>query len=148
MATFKKILITFDGSEACKKAAEKALELAADQGAEAIGVKVIAFSFETIAPSDSLWETIMSDLKEKANHVMDELEAMAKEKGVPFVRDIRDGVIEHEIIDSAKEHGADLVVLGIGSREARLGRFLGKGQQRLSVRTLARDIDCPLLVVG
>ena len=148
MATFKKILISFDGSQPCRRAAAQALELAAEQGAEVVGVKVVSFSFETIAPSDAIWATIVSDLRAKANSVLDELEAMAKEKKVAFSREVREGDVEHEIILCAEKNECDLIVLGIGGRASRLGRFLGKGQQKMSLRSLIKDADCPVMILG
>ncbi|MCF6281309.1 MAG: universal stress protein [Candidatus Polarisedimenticolaceae bacterium] len=148
MATFKKILIAYDGSQPCRRAAEQALALAVEQGADVIGLKVISFSFETIVPSDNIWENIVADLKTKANTILDDLEAMAKERGVTFIRDVREGGAENEIVLCAEENGADLIVLGIGSRATRLGRFMGKGQQKLGLRTLVLEASCPVMVLS
>lgn len=147
MAIYKKILISYNGSQPCRRAAEKAMELAADQGAEVIGLKVIAFSYETIAPSDRLWETIMDDLKGKAAAILEELKPMAEEKGVSLTTETREGVAEEELVGYASEIGADLIVMAVGGRASRMGRFLGKGQQRVSIRTVVSEAPCPVLLL-
>lgn len=148
MATFNKILIPYYGSEACKRAAAKAIALAKEQGAELIGLKVIAFSFETIAPSDNLWEAIREDLQGKAKITLSHLEEQAKENGLDIKLEIREGDAEEEIVTVANEVGADLIVMSLGSRVSRLGKFLGKGQQKLSVRTLVSEAPCPVMFIS
>jgi len=148
MATFNKILIPYYGSEACKRAAGKAIELAKEQGSELVGLKVIAFSFETIAPSDNLWEAIRDDLQGKAEATLSKLEEQVKESGLEIKLEVREGDAEDEIISVANEVGADLIVMSLGSRVSRLGKFLGKGQQRLSVRTLVAEAPCPVMFIS
>ncbi len=148
MATFKKILIPYYGSQACKRAAEKAMELAEESGAELTGLKVISFSFETIVPSDNLWEAIREDLQEKAKSTLADLEAMAKERGLEIRLEIREGDITAEVVELANEIGADLIVMSLGGRVKRLGGFFGKGQQRITVRTLVSEAPCPVMFVS
>ncbi len=141
MAVFKKILIPFDGSEPSKKAAEKAFELAVDQGAEVYGIKVISFIGELITPSDSLWATIEADLREKARSILKELETMAENKGVKITTTVREGSAESEVINYAKEIGADLIVMSTGGKGG-MGRYLGKTADRVM-----REAPCPVMVV-
>lgn len=147
MAIYKKILISYNGSQPCRRAAETAMALAADQGAEVVGLKVIAFSYETIVPSDRLWETIQNDLKQKAEAVLSELVPMAEEKGVSLTTESREGVAEEEIVSYANEIGADLIVMAVGGRASRMGRFLGKGMQRLGIRTVVSEAPCPVMLL-
>jgi len=148
MATFNKILIPYYGSEACKRAAGKAIELAKEEGAQLVGLKVIAFSFETIAPSDNLWEAIKEDLQGKAEATLARLKEQVQEGGLDIDLEIREGDSEEEIVNVAAEVGADLIVMSLGSRVSRLGKFLGKGQQKLSVRTLVSEAPCPVMFVS
>jgi len=148
MATFKKILIPYYGSQACKRAAEKAMELAKENEAELVGLKVVSFSFETIAPSDNLWDAIREDLQEKAKSALAGLESMAKERGLEIKLEIREGDTESEVVALANEIGADLIVMSLGSRVKRMGGFFGKGQQRISVRTLVSEAPCPVMFVS
>lgn len=148
MAMYKKILIGYDGSEPCQRAAAHAIALAKEQGAELVGVKVISFSFETIVPSDQLWDAIMEDLRGKASAILDELGSMATEQGMKVKLEVREGDAGEEIAAMANEIGADLIVLAVGSRSSRMGRFLGQGQRRLSIRTIATEVNCPLLLVS
>jgi nucleotide-binding universal stress UspA family protein len=116
MAIYRKILIAFDGSETSKRAAERGLELAADQKAEVIGVKVIDFTGELVAPSDALWARIRDDIHKKAEAILSELVSMAKHREVVLTPIIREGGTEHEIIAQAKESSADIIVMGTVGR--------------------------------
>ena len=145
MATFKKILSPYYGSQACNRAAEKAMEIAKEQGAEVTGLKVVSFSFETIVPSDNLWEAIQDDLHVKAKEILAGLESIAKEHEMEVNLEIRDGGTADEIVKLANEIGADLIVMSLGSRVKRMGGFFGKGQQRISVRTLVSEAPCPVM---
>ena len=141
MAVFKKILIPFDGSESSKRAAEKAFELAVDQGSEVYGLKVISFIGELITPSDSLWATIEADLREKARKILEELEKMAENKGVKITTTVKEGSAEIEVINHAKEIGADLIVMSISGKGG-MGSYLGKTTDRVM-----REAPCPVMVV-
>ncbi len=137
MAVFKKILVPYDGSQASNNAAEKAIALAADQGAELIGLKVIAFEGEVIPPSDRLWSTIVEDLEERAKKTLGNIENMAKDKGIPVTLEVKLGYVEEEIVSLVNEHGIDLVVMGIGDKI---------GMHRVSIRRLVKDSPCPVMM--
>jgi nucleotide-binding universal stress UspA family protein len=140
MAIYKKILIAFDGSECCKRAAERGLELAKDQKAEVIGVKVIDFIGDLIAPSDALWERIREDVHKKAEDMLGELVSMAGESGVAFTPVIREGTAAREIVAQAKESGAEIVVMGIRGMSS--GKHLGNNP-----RMVLLDAPCPVMLV-
>lgn len=140
MAIYKKILIAFDGSECCKRAAEKGLELAVDQGADVVGVKVIDFIGDLIAPSDALWARIKEDVHKKADVILGELDSMAKLKGVAFKPVIREGTAVHEIITQADESDVDLIVMGIRGRSS--GKHLGN-----NARLMLLNLNCPIMLV-
>jgi nucleotide-binding universal stress UspA family protein len=141
MAIYKKILIAFDGSEAGKRAAERGIELAVDQKAEVIGVKVIDFTGELVAPSDTLWARIRDDIHEKAEAILSELVSMAKQREVVLTPIIREGGTEHELITQAKESGADIIVMGTAGRSARTQ--VGKNVRRMLI-----DAPCPVMLVN
>jgi nucleotide-binding universal stress UspA family protein len=140
MAIYKKILIAFDGSECCKRAAERGLELAVDQKADVIGIKVIDFIGDLIAPSDALWARIRDDVHKKAEALLGELESMAKQKGVALKPVIREGTAVREIITQADESGVDLIVMGIRGRSS--GKHLGN-----NARLTLSDAKCPIMLV-
>lgn len=140
MAIYKKILIAFDGSESSIRAAEKGLELATDQKAEVIGMKVIDFIGELVSPSDTLWAQIRDDIHKKAEGILSELVSMAEKRGVTLRTVIKEGGTEHEIITHAKESGADIIVMGTVGRSA--GTRMGK-----NVRKMLIDAPCPIMLV-
>jgi nucleotide-binding universal stress UspA family protein len=140
MAIYKKILVAFDGSECCVRAAERALELAKDQKAEVIGVKVIDFIGDLIAPSDALWERIREDVHKKAEDMLSELVGMAEASGVPFTPVIREGTAAREIVAQAKESGAEIIVMGIRGMSS--GKHLGNNP-----RMVLLEAPCPIMLV-
>ncbi len=137
MAVFKKILVPYDGSPASNSAAEKAIALAADQGAELIGLKVVAFEGEVIPPSDRLWNTIVEDLQERAKKTLDGLAQMADNKGIPVTLEVKLGYVEEEIVALVNSQEIDLIVMGIGDKI---------GMHRVSIRRLVMDSPCPLMM--
>lgn len=137
MAVFNRILIAFDGSQASRNAAERAVAVAADQGAELIGLKVVAFEGETIAPSDRLWSVIIEDLQQKALSTLGALEEIAREKGVEVTLEVKVGYVEEELVEMANERGVDLIVVGVGEKA---------GMHRLSLRRLAKESPCPVMM--
>ncbi len=140
MAVFKKILIPFDGSPLSIRAAEKGLTIAIDQKAEVVGLNIITFE-GVISPSDRLWAAIVENLREKAGEILNELESMAKEKGLTIDLKIREGGAEEEMVSEANEIGADLIVMGMGGTSG-MGKHLGK-----SLARVLHEAHCPVMVV-
>ncbi|MCK4738922.1 MAG: universal stress protein [Deltaproteobacteria bacterium] len=141
MATFKKVLIPFDGSECSRHAAKKGIAIAKDEGADIVGIKVIGFTGGLIAPSDNLWKVIEDDLYHKADEILDDLEMIAKEEGVTLTREVREGSIEREVLDFAKSSSTDLIVMGATGKSG-VGKYLGRTADRI-----LRDSSCPVMVV-
>jgi len=137
MAVFKKILVPYDGSPASNSAAEKAIALAADQGAELIGLKVVAFEGEVIPPSDRLWNTIVEDLQDRARKTLDGLAQMADNKGIPVTLEVKLGYVEEEIVALVNSQEIDLIVMGVGDKI---------GMHRVSIRRLVMDSPCPVMM--
>lgn len=143
MAVFEHILVPYDGSAAARRAAEKAIELAADQGAHLTGLKVIDFLGELITPSDSLWATIEEDVKRKASAILKEFEDVARERGVSVSSRITEGPTETEVVTTAKNCRADLIVMGAsGTSGVDLGHRLGK-----NIRRIVMEAPCPVMLV-
>ncbi|MCK5237758.1 MAG: universal stress protein [Deltaproteobacteria bacterium] len=142
MSIFKKVMIAYDGSAASKRAAEKGMELAKDEGANVVGVKVIDFTGELIVPSDSLWKSIEKNMMDKAELMLDDLSAMAGKKDLHFTKNVREGSTESELIQCAKDEHADLVVMGATGKGSS-GKHIGR-----SVDRVVKDAPCPVMVVS
>lgn len=143
MAVFEHILVPYDGSAAARRAAEKAIDLAADQGAHITGLKVIDFLGELITPSDNLWATIEEDLKQKAGAILKEFEDVARERGVTVSARITEGSTETEVVAAAQSCRADLIVMGAsGTSGVDLGHRLGK-----NIRRIVMEAPCPVMLV-
>lgn len=141
MGVFNKVLIPYDGSEPSKRAAEKALELAEDQGAEVAGLKVISFTGEVISPSDRVWDTIESNMEEKARDLLGDLEDMASDRGIDVELEVMDGSPESSIVDFAEDWGADLIVLGKHGKHG-----VGKALLGSTVSRVLRKAPCTVMV--
>ncbi len=137
MAVFKNILVPYDGSQASRSAAEKAIAIAADQKAGLTGLKVIAFEGELIAPSDRLWATIIEDLEQKGRKIVGEFEAEAKKKGINIEVRVKVGYVEEEVVSFANQNDIDLVVMGIDEKI---------GVHRVSIRRLVKEAPCPVMI--
>jgi len=142
MAIFNKIVIPFDGSEPCKRASSKALDIAKDQGAEVIGIKVINIAGGLIVPTDNVWASVESKAHEKAQAILDELVKMASETGVKVTTVILEGGPTAQTAKYARENNADLIVMGVGGKGGLGERILGSHTNRM-----LREAPCPVLVV-
>ncbi|GMR04351.1 MAG: universal stress protein [Thermodesulfobacteriota bacterium] len=141
MAVFNRILIPYDGSGPSRRAALKGMEIAEDQKAEVFGLKVISYIGELITPSDSLWATIEGDLRNKAAAILNDLVAIAADKGIEIKTELREGDATEEVVAYADELHADLIVLGLGGRSG-MGKYLGR-----NVDKILREATCPVMVV-
>ncbi len=129
---FKKILIPADGSPLSQQAAQAAVTLARDVGAEVVGfiatpvykMRVIedaAFAPGTLSESD-----FSKAVRRNTKKYLAEIEEMAKALAVPF-----SGVSvssEHPaqaIVDAANAHGCDLIFIGSHGRSSLVQLFLG-----------------------
>lgn len=142
MAVFSKILIAYDGSESSRRAAEKAFSIAKQERSEVYGIKVINVGGGLITKDDLLWQNIEKDLREKALATLSELESMAKMKEVNITIQVREGTIESEILNFAKEKGVDLIVMGTTGKTYTQKIFLGSIADRV-----LREAPCPVMLV-
>ena len=138
---FKKILIGNDGSESAKKALKVAIEMAKHYGAELHSISV------------------EEDLPKYAATVGEVLEAKAEKNGYfakinEEAREIvtREGVVLHTkviaghevetVVNYAKDHHFDLVVIGFMGHSKIYGRVWGSTSQNI-----ARLVPCTVMVV-
>lgn len=117
MAVFPtKILLATDGSEAARRAAQRAIELAAATGSEfhTVFVEEVPIMAETYAvPSTDRPET------EEASTLLDKQVKQLEEAGASVAEaHLRTGRLAREIIELREEIGADLIVVGNRGRTA------------------------------
>jgi nucleotide-binding universal stress UspA family protein len=109
---FKKIVVAIDGSEISKRAFDRAIDLAHQNGAELHGVYVIESGIVSPAPVDTTWELVYARFEKEGHIVMDELTGAAQAKGVKFEVHLEAGHAGDTIIEVAGKIGADLIILG------------------------------------
>jgi nucleotide-binding universal stress UspA family protein len=147
---YTRIVAGIDGSELATKALRQALTLAKEMGARLFVVTstepsvVVAPGAEMIAINTGEFIAELEEAKAKsAKAALDEAAALAKESGVAVeTRHIPSSIAADAILTTAKEQGADLIVMGSHGRRG-LGRLL-LGSQASEV--LARS-TIPVLVV-
>ena len=140
---YKKILVPLDGSELAKKALDEAEKLARCVNAEIILFEVVQFM--PIYGSPELVTPLIVDEKQKAfaeKYLTDLVEDL-KKKGLKASAVVKTGQqVPAEIIDFAKENGADLLVMCTHGRSGISRWFLGS----VALRVLTRA-ETPVLLI-
>src|SRR4030042_853965 len=140
---YKKILVPLDGSELAKKALVQAEKLAKAFDAEIILFQVVPFM--PIYGSPELVTPLIVDEKQKEaaerylNNVAEEL----KKRGLQVTALVKTGQqVAVEIIDFAKEIGADLIVMCTHGRSGITRWVLGSVAHKVITRA-----ETPILLV-
>jgi universal stress protein A len=114
MSGYRRILLVVDLSDDSLYIGRRAQHLAALSGAEVVLLHVVEF-----VPVEPMGETLMPAVQieeELLERARQRLTALAAELGLPTGRcRVEAGNVKSEIVRIAREHGADLIVLG--SRE-------------------------------
>ena len=140
---YKKILVPLDGSELAKKALDEAEKLANCFGAEIVLFEVVPFM--PIYGSPELVTPLIVDEKQKeaAEKYLVNLSEELKKKGFRATAVVRTGQqVAVEIIDFAKESGANLIVMCTHGRSG-ISRWV-LGSVALKVLTRA---ETPILLI-
>jgi len=140
---YKKILVPLDGSELAKKALIEAEKLANYLGAEIILFQVATFM--PIYGSPELVTPLIIDEKQKetAEKYLSNLAEELKKKGLRVTVMVRTGQqVAAEIIDFAKEVGADLIVMCTHGRSGITRWVLGSTAHKVVIRA-----ETPILLL-
>jgi nucleotide-binding universal stress UspA family protein len=105
------ILLAVDGSEHARQAAERAVELAAENGAELNCICVVdQRRFDDPALSSA--ELVTMYVEDEAALTLTEIAEMATRRDVAIEGDTRHGIPHEVILAYADEIGADVIVVG------------------------------------
>jgi len=140
---YKKILVPLDGSELAKMALDEAEKLAKTFDAEIILFQVVPFM--PIYGSPELVTPLIVDEKQKeaAETYLLNLSEELKKRGLKVTATVRTGQqVAVEIIDFAKEVGADLIIMCTHGRSG-ISRWV-MGSVALKVLTRA---ETPILLI-
>lgn len=129
---FKNILIPTDGSELSEKVARDGVSLAKLLNARITGVHVVRLLYVAATGVDyglfdpNLQLRIQEAAREDGKRYLDQMEAVAGAAGVPFERVL----VENEqpwkgILDTAREHRCDLVMMAAHGRRGVVALLLG-----------------------
>ncbi len=138
-----KILVSTDFSEPARKALDYAVALAKTTGAEivllhAYELPIVGFPDGTfLATAEMANQIIMS-----AQNSLDALVAPLKEAGVPVSLLLKNGDARETILESSKELGADLIVMGTHGRRGIARALIGSVTE-----AVVRTAECPVLTV-
>lgn len=144
---FKKILVAVDGSENAVKALETAVGLQKMTDATLCTITVfrhqirLGGSLTMVRRPDQ--QNLDEAMRDHAKDVADCAKKAALEMGAKAPRAfVKSGLPSRTIVQFAKDHGIDLIVLGTRGQSDVDGYFLGSVSHR--VTSLA---ECPVLVV-
>ncbi|HMK76373.1 MAG TPA: universal stress protein [Thermodesulfobacteriota bacterium] len=140
---YKKILVPLDGSELAKMALDQAEKLAKTFDSEIILFQVVPFM--PIYGSPELVTPLIVDEKQKeaAERYLANLSEELKKRGLRVAATVRTGQqVAVEIIDFAKEVGADLIIMCTHGRSG-ISRWV-MGSVALKVLTRA---ETPILLI-
>ncbi len=140
---YQKILVPLDGSELAKKALDEAEKLAKCSGAEIILFQVVPFM--PIYGSPELVTPLIVDEKQKesADRYLINVAEELKRQEFKVTTMVRTGQqVALEIIDFAKESGADLIVMCTHGRSGITRWMLGS----VALKVLSRA-ETPVLLI-
>ena len=138
---FKKILVGYDGSEGAKKALRTAVDIAKHYGAELHSISV-----EEDLPHYAATVGEVQEVKAEKNgyfaRLNEEARGIAAKEGVTLHTKVIAGHEVETIVDYARDHHFDLVVIGFMGHSKIYDRVWGSTSQNI-----ARLVPCTVMVV-
>lgn len=134
------VLVPTDGSDPAERAAEQALGLAEQYGAD---VHVVYVVDTTTYGAEDTPRSIVGLLKEGGENAVEAVAAEARDRNLPVTTDVLRGVPEAEILDFSDGVDADLIAMGSRGRGATPDQVLGSITGRILQRA-----PMPVLTVG
>ncbi len=146
---YQKILLPTDGSKYAEKAAEHAIWIAGQSGADVIALNVVDTSSLVGLPAEDLTVRVTEILKEEAKKSLDIIEEMMSEliktqdlKNIKLIKESKEGSPADVILKTVEKEGIDLIVMGTSGKHG-LDRFLlGSVTEKV-----VRSAKCPVLAV-
>jgi nucleotide-binding universal stress UspA family protein len=137
---FDQILVAIDGSAGAQKALETAVELA-----KLTGARLRALAVEGRLPAYAATVGEVDEAKREKDEFFESLacsvEAFAEAQGVELEVEVRPGHAAELIVDYARAHDSDLIVLG------HKGHFLQDFLLGSTADRVAHHAHCPVLIV-
>jgi nucleotide-binding universal stress UspA family protein len=143
VAEFKKILCPMDFFPASERAFDYALSLASKYGASVHVLHVISRIVPTVSDKPVRTSPKTREEETQAKRELKRLQDKAAKASVPIETEIRIGDIDVQIIDTIKDVGADLQILGTHGRRGLELWIMGSVAERMM-----RHSPVPLIVLG
>ncbi len=125
--SWKNILIATDGSLYGEAAARKAIEIAARYHSEIKALSVVDVTVEFMLRANEVYKSLVV----KAKGFTDSIKEKASSAGVKSESLVRDGEVYKVIIDTAKEHQTDMIVMGSLGRTGIKRLLMGSTAERV-----------------
>jgi len=135
---FKKVLIATDGSRYSEAAQMRAIDFAGSYGGELVAVSAVDVPPELYAESPKTVE----ELVKKAKTYVEAVKKEAEQAGIKTETIVREGEAYRVITDTAKETGANIIVMGSHGRTGLKRLLMGSVTEKVIGHT-----PCPVLVV-
>jgi len=111
---YEQMLIPYDGSKEAKRGATHGIELAAELGSTIHGLYVIDTGGHATLPLETAWNGISEILHEEGRLALEEIERLSD--SVPVETTVERGKPSVEIVEYARTHGCDTIVMGTHGR--------------------------------
>lgn len=142
MASFKRILVPVDFSDASKRALSTALGLAGELGAEIKVIHIHQVQTQYMIEGGLYAPELDEDeLMEKRKKELDKF-VEEHQRDVSLSKEVRAGLPEREILQIAREFKADLIVMGTHGRTGLSHLLLGSVTENV-----LRHAEAPILSV-
>jgi nucleotide-binding universal stress UspA family protein len=111
---YKRILISTDGSDKSKLAAEEGIELAKALGAEVVALNVVneVVVASAVRQLGSDRKEVEAKLQAAGEKAVSEIKRMGDAAGVKVEMMVRQGAPANMVIDVARTENADLIIMG------------------------------------
>ncbi len=113
---YDRILVPTDGSAGVGRAVEHAIELATIHDATVHAIYVVNSATFAGLPMEASWDGISDVLREDGQEALELVEDVAAESAVPVETRLVDGSPRRAIVEYAKGHDCDLIVMGTHGR--------------------------------
>lgn len=137
---FERILVAIDGSQGAQRALTKAIELA-----QLTGASLTALAVEGPLPAYAATIGEVDEVKRQKDTFFTQVGQTAREQaeavGVQIDVDVRPGHAAELITSYARDHRADLIVVG------HKGHFLGDYLLGSTADRVAHHAHCPVMIV-
>jgi len=113
---FTQILVAIDGSKISDRALKIALDEAKVWNATVNVIYVVETGLFSSLPMDNTWEIMYSMLEKEGQDALDEAKKEADARHIILKATMKQGHAGNEIVNTAEDLGADLVIVGSHGR--------------------------------